>query len=383
MKVIGPGFIAAVSGFELTNIIMFTKFGAAYGYLGFLLVIISMLPLTYLQQVISLPIMLFKESFIDYLKRLRSSIWYVVISSVIVSSLITLIINIIGLSVVLSQLTRFHWLVYALALFSLSWVISSNTILSEKAFKILSLLSLLLLVYIPVLVLNIKSLIETDNIVYTSISFIDLLALWGACAAPYSLIVQALGEEEDFSSIYVGLVVSVLIGFTIASTGYIFLYPSKSFVLTDSIVPIITYGPLALFAYVIGLSSSVLLASVTIVMTSSLLYAEVLRLNKNNINISSYVNHTILFLIFMTLLVAMVMHVDNVSLYTDIVILGSGIIGVMFTIPIIGLLAHYLHLYKTVTSSKKLLLINILYIMAIIMISIVLSILGLIEFIVQ
>ena len=96
-RILGHGFLAAISGIEITNIVVFTKLGAVYGVLGFLLTVIFVLPIAYLQQLIIIPRKIYGRSLLDELQLTSQRNYKLYLYTIYLSSILTLIINIIGI----------------------------------------------------------------------------------------------------------------------------------------------------------------------------------------------------------------------------------------------------------------------------------------------
>ena len=376
IKYIGPGFIATLAGLEITNVVIFTKIGAVYGITGFIIATLMVLPLTYLQQVIQLPIITTGNSIFLYLRRKKPRLWLFTLTTIYIASIITLLVNIIGLAIILSILIGGSWAYYSMLITTVIWAIYSNSDIKGKVNTVLSLLSIFLIIYVALFIIHLPTILSRP-IVLEKIGFFDILALWGAAASPYSLLM--IGESrEDLKGIYVGSVALALIGIAIASVGYIYLYPSPYFTIGDSIKPLYSLGVIPTIIYIIGISSSVLLAGLAILSTCKSMLIKILITRKPPKLASSVENtiaHLVIANIIVTIVFARIMGTTNYRLYTNIILVGTATIGLLFTLSLIGIT----YFYRSHREGGILFKFNTIYLYVITIISLILSFLGMIE----
>lgn len=260
-RVLGRGFVAALAGLEITNIVVYTRLGSLYGVYGLALVAAAAIPAAYLQEITVLP----GQSIFGYMRR-RGPVYWVAASSIYLASMATLLVNIIGFSVLLSTAYNLSWLPLALIMAAAAWGVESSghRVVLER---VLTALSLGLGVYVAAFIVE---------AVYTGLpvsgrppSYYDMLLLWGAAAAPYSLYMQGDERGEGFADIYAGLFSSILIGVSVAGLAALKTYPGGGEGLFSMVEPLRSLHPLSMLLFDAGLAASVVLASVSILAVSS------------------------------------------------------------------------------------------------------------------
>ncbi len=376
LKTLGPGFIAALSGFEITNIVVFMRLGAVYGFSGFIIAALMILPLTYLQQVILLAINMPNENILVFLKkhRLLSLVFCYTISS---AGLFTAYANLIGISIILSIIYGSYWIHYAILFIAIIWLVLSKTTLTSRILKILSFASLFLLVYVALFILNASKLIKKP-LAFEPIGYFDLLALWGASAAPYSIIIQMVDKESNYESIYAGALTTTIISISVASIGFIYLYPANTFIVADSLKPIFLFGRLTLIVYSIGLCSVVFL-TLTSIYTASRIMTEEISCAKT-IRMDAIFNYMLLLGVFLTFIIEHLTLVrEEEVLYTSLIISSSAIIGVLFTGPLIVITLFYT--ISWLKCRENIYLVNMIYLLVLTIFSTIIGVMGLIDLI--
>lgn len=372
-RVWGHGFLAAIAGIEITNIVVFTKLGSVYGVLGFILTIVFILPIAYLQQLVIIPRRVYGRSLLDELYLTSKRNYKLYMYTIYLSSILTLVVNIIGVSIIFSIVIGSRWIYYGILIVILIWVLDGiwKTMKIDRFFLILS---MVLMIYILLFIFELPILGKVSiQELSRKISFIDLLALWGAAAAPYSLIIQDLGDE-DYLSIYAGTLSSIFIGISIAFVAYASMYPLQRFNIVHTLIPFYRVNEYIVFLYALGVFGSVILASVSIVFTLKI----ILRMLKVRIvSDSDLVEHLLLALIISTIPLIILFKVNDLMLYTEVIIYGSMIIGFIFSITILSLFMYYLH--RSLNDRKPILFFNTVFLGILTLTSLILSINAFIE----
>ncbi len=372
-RVLGHGFLAAIAGIEITNIVIFTKLGAVYGVLGFLLTIIFVLPIAYLQQVVIIPRKIYGRSLLDELYLTSQRNYKLYLYTIYLSSILTLIINIIGISIIFSIIIGSKWIYYGLLFIVLIWILDGMW-KSKNIDKFFLILSMVLMIYIVLFIFELPILgrIDVEGL-GEKLSYIDLLALWGAAAAPYSLIIQDLGSE-DYISIYAGALSSIFIGISIAFVAYASMYPISRFNILHTLIPFYRFSGSIIHIYALGVFGSVVLASISIVLTLKII---IRRLRVKTISDTDLVEHLLLALIVSTIPLIIFFKVNDLMLYTEAIIYGSMMIGLIFSITILSLFMYYL--YRSLNNRHPILIFNTVFLGILATISIILSINAIIE----
>ncbi len=373
-KLFGHGFLASVAGIEITNIIVFTKLGAVYGVPGFVLTMIFLLPVAYLQQLIVLPRKLYGYSLIDDMRATSQFSYKVYLYTIYVASILTFMVNIIGLSVILSIVIGSKWIYYGLLIIALIWIL--DTVWKSKGVeKIFLILSMVLMIYIVLFFIELPvmgsvNILELDK----PISCIDLLALWGAAAAPYSLIIQDLGDE-DYASIYIGTISSMFIGLSISFVAYTIIYPVDEFSIIHTLEPFYNMGSLIVPVYTLGLFSSIVLALMSIILTLRIIYRKLYL--RTIFLANNFIEYLLLAIMVSTVPLAILFGVDDILLYTELIIYGSMVIGFLFSLTVLALFIYYLR--KSLRNKESILIFNTVFLGILTIVSLLLSIDAFIE----
>jgi len=373
-KLFGHGFLASVAGIEITNIIVFTKLGAVYGVPGFVLTMIFLLPVAYLQQLIVLPRKLYGYSLIDDMRATSQFSYKVYLYTIYVASILTFMVNIIGLSVILSIVIGSKWIYYGLLIIALIWIL--DTVWKSKGVeKIFLILSMVLMIYIVLFFIELPvmgsvNILELDK----PISCIDLLALWGAAAAPYSLIIQDLGDE-DYASIYIGTMSSMFIGLSISFVAYTIIYPVDEFSIIHTLEPFYNMGSLIVPVYTLGLFSSIVLALMSIILTLRIIYRKLYL--RTIFLANNFIEYLLLAIMVSTVPLAILFGVDDILLYTELIIYGSMVIGFLFSLTVLALFIYYLR--KSLRNKESILIFNTVFLGILTIVSLLLSIDAFIE----
>ncbi len=323
-RVLGRGFVATLAGLEITNIIVYSRLGALYGAYGFIMVAAASIPVAYLQEIIVLP----GRSLFTYMAGNRR-VYAATLISIYLASLITLLVNVIGLSALLSHIYGVSWLPLSIILLATTWAIalSGHRRLLEKA---LTGLALGLGVYVAAYIA--ETGIRGFTLAGKPPGYYDTLLLWGAAAAPYSLVMQGDERGEGFTDVYAGLFSTIAVGVAVAGLSASLLYPSPDPGLLVVVKPFTMLHPVAMMLFLAGLVASVVLASVSIYVAGD----EVLR----RLGVPG-AGHALLNIsiaaVFATASYSLLTGDTGMELYTTIVLHGTAAIGVLMAPVLAGL----------------------------------------------
>ncbi len=341
MKNLGPGFIAVLSGIELTNVFMYMLFGRLYGLIGVLLVTISIIPMIFVQEAITVPKILYGTTPSSYLLRHRRKTGVFYLVTIYFGSILVLLVNAIIISVLLSNLFGGSWLPYLLLVVLVASLIPGNSRIGRSIEKILAGLSLFLLIYFVAFIISLIHGSVDRMLSYSTPSLLMIIALWGAASSPYSMLVQE--DDDDLGDLSLSLLVSIIISFSISGIASI----------TNIRTSII--GALALtsqdyyysYLVIIGLISTTILAMSTIFVTVGRIISGSIKVLKTRVSEISQVFYSVVaFMFILSCIIAYVGH----SALEELVIFGSAFIGIISTLAMYPLLIYYFDIY---TASKN------------------------------
>lgn len=266
LGILGPGLISAVAGLEITNIGVFTYIGSSYGYKLLWLVIFASAIIALLQQLAVEIGVVTGEGVIIMSKRLLGKhLTFLILILLYVANIVTIAINLVGASFILNVLIGVPWI---LGLIVISMIVFAISLRSEYKYleRVLTILSLTLSVYIVLMVTylvynppSIRDLIVNIIIppeVGSKKYYADVLAIFGAAAAPYALIFQTssiimkglkLKEiPQEFLDIFIGLIFTSLVSISIAVVAAAFGPPNSNSIydLLLALKPLGFYAPL-------------------------------------------------------------------------------------------------------------------------------------------
>ncbi len=285
---IGPGFISACSGLEITNIGVFTYIGSAYGYRLFWSILLSAAMLAFLQQLASIVAVE-----LGGFRGLRSIRYYsLFVAGLVLANIATLTANIVGVSIILSSMLHVNWVYVAVLVSTIVYSLSVSAKSYSEVNRILTFLTLLLGSYI---VLTIIYIYENPNTLYdiitqtfsiTPINYgnigLDIIAVFGAAAAPYALVLEMItlpnnrDLREEFASIGLGLVFTTLASISIGLLAAVTLYP-RGIIAQGPEDLMEVLGMLGVFArplFVLGVTASSILAIMAILVVNTYLFYE-------------------------------------------------------------------------------------------------------------
>ncbi len=291
--ILGPGLISAVSGLEITNIGAFSYVGAAYGYKLLWVIIFASSIMALLQQLAVHVSVYTREGLVTEMKKIvGKEVTLLLIALLILANIVTLEINLIGVTFTLQQLVSVPWV---LGLVSISLIVLAISLQKEYRYleRILTIMSLVLSVYIVVMFLHIiENPVEVGEI-FWSITvppnvefkelFMDILAIFGAAAAPYALIFQSSSVimkgmrfedvPEEFLDILTGLIFATFASISIAVVAAAYV-PSNASSIYDIILALRALGPYAIILFSIGVFASSILAIEAIILCNAYIVYE-------------------------------------------------------------------------------------------------------------
>ncbi len=325
--------VSFISGIELTNIVVLTMFGALYGYVGLLLSVAALAPFIYLQQAIAVFGKTFGKSPSNALADLGKWLQWLYLDLAVASSLVILFVNIASFSAIASSIIGGSWLHYALLLTGCIMAFGSadkDMILSKAA--CLSLITILL--YLVVLALNAPKLGAAWSEPPLDVDFRMFLALLGASASPYSLLIQE--SETSEKGVYLASVMGALISLAVVSVSMLALHPSTAFYVSDVVKPFNSLSCVAKYAYLLGIASTVLLSSTSIILACSSTALRTVGLRRFH-TCKSIINGLVVLMIVLTALINRA-GAGALELLTQAVVVGAAIVGALAS-PMLMLLA--------------------------------------------
>jgi len=291
--ILGPGLISAVSGLEITNIGIFTYVGSLYGFKILWVIVLASIIIALLQQLAVEVGVVMREGVIVKSKKLFGKILTLtVLSSLYVANVVTIAINIIGVSFTINAIAGIPWF---LTLISFPLLIFALALRKEYCYleRILTALSFVLSAYIILMVLHfiqypfsLKDLVASLIIpleVSKSSYFVDVLAIFGAAAAPYALIFQTSSIimkglkiheiPREFLDISVGLLFTSLASISIAVVAAAYA-PQYISTIYDMILALKPLGFIAPTLFCIGILASSTLAIEAIILCNAYMFYE-------------------------------------------------------------------------------------------------------------
>lgn len=282
LYLLGPGVAAATAGLEASNLGVFAYVGSRYGFALVWPVVLSMLLFSVLQQAAAVAA-----------SRPRASPrwWRLVEWSTYTANIATATINAVMVSLTVSLLTGTGWWV-GLSLVTLaSWSLAMGFRGVRSVERILVMLPLPFLAYVAVMAIHmwgepssVAGLASGFKVGLSAGQVPDLVAVFGAAAAPYSLVIQAeavrarrMGGERlawEMLDIAVGTVFSILVSVAVVYTAAVYLHGHGLVVEgVDALVELL--GPYAgratAFAIGVAAASAGILAILAIVAANAMM----------------------------------------------------------------------------------------------------------------
>ncbi len=334
LRRLGIGYIATISGIEFTNIALYFVIGSYYGLLGIILIAILMLPIIYLQEFITYLSIKKKSNMYSLMKNYAHRVVPIYYMSIYISSSLIAFINLYVLSIIYSNIFGGSWLGYILLLIISLYLIETRNSYVSRFEKTLVYLSVFLTLYLvsAARIIIIKGF-SIPLMGSRELTPYVLIALFGALASPYSLVLQE--DSRDSSDLLLGYLYGVLIGSSIAITGY-FMYSSSGGFSILSLLRIMNNDMLTMYLIIAGLSATVFLATLSVMRVNDVIFRR-LSLSRNHgvhgyMDLFTYIIYSIILSLY-----------SRFSSYTVInaVIDMSFIVGVFTGLNIVLLLALY------------------------------------------
>ena len=155
LKNLRAGFIATISGIEITNILLYALFGYYYGLTSVFYIGVMFLASIFVQQVLALAQYVTRSKTIDLLKTKSKKLYYLYTISLYSASNILLLANLLFISMLYEKLLGGSWIAYSILILILVFSITSSKINKTRVEKILIYLSFLLLIYPLVFIIDI------------------------------------------------------------------------------------------------------------------------------------------------------------------------------------------------------------------------------------
>lgn len=373
---IGAGFIAVISGIELTNVVIYFVVGEKFGILSPLLIAASFIPAIYMQQVITIPKLIYSKTFREVLSTQNYFMKNLYELAIYLSSGIILLVNVIAISLILSLVLGGKWFPYTLIVLLVSYLLVSGRKAGKFVEKILMGLSLCLLVYVLALIMLIIDEFPSIFNQYLSrgfvLDFALMTALWGAVASPYSLILQE--EADELGELWIAYFFGVAISASISL--YAFFAGIRS-VDIRALFEISLLGKISSYAIVAGLLATVILSSSSIITAISSI------LDGNKIVFTSKYRESLIVVLsiitgfFMMPALVLLTNIDIFNGIIKLTIYASIFIGVLTTLTLVPILYCFYKLWSS--SRNKIFLVNIIGLSTILAGTSVVALLGLLE----
>lgn len=286
--ILGPGLISAVSGLEITNIGAFSYIGATYGYKLLWIIVFASSIMALLQQLAVHVSVYTREGIVSEIKRIvGKKITLALLILLILANIVTAEINLIGVAFTLQLILKIPW---PLGLVSTSLIVLAISLQKEYKYleRVLTIMSLVLSAYIFVMILYIIE--NPGEIVKIALSitippktplkelFTDILAIFGAAAAPYALIFQSSSVimkgmkfedvPEEFLDIFTGLIFATFASISIAVVAATYAPPNTSSIY-EVILALRALGPYAIILFSVGVFASSVLAIEAIILCNA------------------------------------------------------------------------------------------------------------------
>lgn len=285
IKYIGPGFISAVAGLEITNIGSFSYVASLYGF-KILWAIVFAIAITAFFQQLAVEVGVCKRRGIiaEARESLGKTFTLFMITTLYISNMLTAALNITGAGMAIEAYTGMPWYIIGLTFITLicGVIIKRN---HKRVGRILTLLSITLAIYI---VLALEHLVEKPEtlldilrgtlIPHFEVSrdfILNFLMILGAAAAPYSIIFNVSSVlnrsiyelPEEIRDIVLGLIFTSLSGISIA------IASANPILRVNTIYEIVlvlkSIKPIYAILFIMGSISSALLSTLAIILCNT------------------------------------------------------------------------------------------------------------------
>ena len=300
LSFIGPGFIAALSGLEITNIGTFSYIGSVYGFKLLWVVVLSLAITTFLQQICTIIAVEFRKGIIELFYGTVVAVVFVIL--IFLSNILTLAINLFSFAIIIHELSgiNFDNLFISLALIIYALCLRREY---KRIEGVLTILALLLGVYIllfckivsndfNILINVIKHVILPKGNIFEDNVLLDVLAILGAAAAPYTLIYQTYIIKnrityirriiDEFIDIILGLIFTSIISIIIVIVAFNHSH-GPIYSISDLLALVRSDSLYTELFYILGLCSTILLAIIAIIVCNACLVYELFNFKVKNI----------------------------------------------------------------------------------------------------
>ncbi len=282
IKYIGPGFISAVAGLEITNIGSFSYVGSVYGFNILWAIVFAVVVTAFFQQLaVEAGIYKGRGIIIEAKETLGRSFTIFMLLTLYISNILTAVLNIAGAGMAIEAYTGMPWYIISLAFITLiyGFIAKRN---HKRVERILTVLSIALVVYMllaleyiirkPATILNIFEGVFIPHFELNKEYILNFLMILGAAAAPYSIIfnVSSVLDKsvyempEEIRDILIGLIFTSLASISIALVS---VYPAlKAETIHEIVLSLVRVKPLHAILFIIGSISSALLSTLAIIL---------------------------------------------------------------------------------------------------------------------
>ncbi|MCD6300658.1 MAG: hypothetical protein J7L82_01145 [Staphylothermus sp.] len=378
LKNLRAGFIATISGIEITNILLYALFGYYYGLTSVFYIGVMFLASIFVQQVLALAQYVTRSKTIDLLKTKSKKLYYLYTISLYSASNILLLANLLFISMLYEKLLGGSWIAYSILILILVFSITSSKINKTRVEKILIYLSFLLLIYPLVFIIDIVdySILHThmplsiNSVKEGFSSYILLSALWGAMASPYSMVIQE--DSSNINELWYGFLFGTIIGFSISLHFYINQIPVNGI----SSLLNLPYSAITSKLIIIGLTSTVVLALMSIFVSNSALLSWDRKVLKSRYFVSIVLLLVIVSTIILVSSPIMFGVYDVETLLIELIVYSSSLVGLLVSISLFPITLLCINMYQEELVFRKSILLNALVLTIIFVLTFVIGIFG-------
>ncbi|HIQ03444.1 MAG TPA: divalent metal cation transporter [Desulfurococcales archaeon] len=290
IKYIGPGFISAVAGLEITNIGSFSYVASLYGFRILWAIVFAIAVTAFFQQLaVEVGVCRRRGIVAEARGSLGKTFTLFMMITLYISNMLTATLNIAGAGMAIEAYTGMPWYIIGLTFTTLvcGIIVKRN---HKRVGRILTILSVTLAIYIvlalehivekPEILLNILEGIFIPHFEVSRDFILDFLMILGAAAAPYSIIFNVSSVlnrsiyelPEEIRDIILGLIFTSISGVSIA------IASANPVLRVDTIYEIIlvlkSIKPIYAVLFIIGSTSSALLSTLAIILCNTYILYE-------------------------------------------------------------------------------------------------------------
>jgi len=290
IKYIGPGFISAVAGLEITNIGSFSYVASLYGFRILWAIVFAIAVTAFFQQLaVEVGVCRRRGIVAEARGSLGKTFTLFMMITLYISNMLTATLNIAGAGMAIEAYTGMPWYIIGLTFTTLvcGIIVKRN---HKRVGRILTILSVTLAIYIvlalehivekPEILLNILEGIFIPHFEVSRDFILDFLMILGAAAAPYSIIFNVSSVlnrsiyelPEEIRDIILGLIFTSISGVSIA------IASANPVLRVDTIYEIIlvlkSIKPVYAVLFIIGSTSSALLSTLAIILCNTYILYE-------------------------------------------------------------------------------------------------------------